>query len=137
MTAVPAGWLYAVGDVDHRAPMTHQGKYQARIAGSVIGSRARGETLDKTRWGAHTTTADLVTIPQVVFTDPEVASVGRTTREAARAGRRVEGVDSPGVPDAKTAAGRASPARPAAVPRGGRLHRPVVFRLPRASAAAS
>ncbi|MGW2715493.1 dihydrolipoyl dehydrogenase family protein [Streptomyces sp. NPDC001356] len=93
VTAVPDGWLYAVGDVNHRALMTHQGKYQARIAGAVIGARARGETLDTSKWGAHTTTADLVAVPQVVFTDPEVASVGLTTREAARVGRRVEVVD--------------------------------------------
>ena len=26
-------WLYAVGDVNHRALLTHQGKYQARAAG--------------------------------------------------------------------------------------------------------
>jgi pyruvate/2-oxoglutarate dehydrogenase complex dihydrolipoamide dehydrogenase (E3) component len=29
-------WLYAVGDVNHRALLTHQGKYQARAAGDVI-----------------------------------------------------------------------------------------------------
>lgn len=33
-------WLYAVGDVNHRALLTHQGKYQARIAGAVIAARA-------------------------------------------------------------------------------------------------
>lgn len=27
------GWLYALGDVNHHALLTHQGKYQARIAG--------------------------------------------------------------------------------------------------------
>lgn len=36
-------WLYAVGDVNHRALLTHQGKYQARIAGAAIAARA-GET---------------------------------------------------------------------------------------------
>ncbi|MDX6363335.1 MAG: hypothetical protein QOC85_2345, partial [Streptomyces sp.] len=29
-----SAWLYAVGDVNHRALLTHQGKYQARIAGA-------------------------------------------------------------------------------------------------------
>jgi len=33
-------WLYAVGDVNHRALMTHQGKYQGRTAGRVIAARA-------------------------------------------------------------------------------------------------
>jgi dihydrolipoamide dehydrogenase len=93
VTAVADGWLYAVGDANHKALMTHQGKYQARIAGAVIGARAHAESLDDTRWGAHTTTADSVAVPQVVFTDPEVASVGLTTREAARTGRRVDVVD--------------------------------------------
>ncbi|NNJ06730.1 NAD(P)/FAD-dependent oxidoreductase [Streptomyces sp. PKU-MA01144] len=93
VTAVPGGWLYAVGDVNHRALLTHQGKYQARIAGAAIGARARGEPVDETRWGAHTATADEAAVPQVVFTDPEVAAVGLTTREAERAGRRVDVVD--------------------------------------------
>ena len=35
-------WLYAVGDVNHRALLTHQGKYQARAAGDVIAARAKG-----------------------------------------------------------------------------------------------
>ena len=35
-------WLYAVGDVNHRALLTHQGKYQARAAGDVIAARANG-----------------------------------------------------------------------------------------------
>lgn len=93
VTAVAGGWLYAAGDVNHRALMTHQGKYQARIAGAVIGARAKGEPVDDRRWGAHVATADTEAVPQVVFTDPEVASVGLTTREAEAAGRRVDVVD--------------------------------------------
>lgn len=93
VTAVADGWLYAVGDVNHRVLLTHQGKYQARIAGAAIGARAKGEPADETRWGAHAATADVAAVPQVVFTDPEVAAVGLTTREAERAGRRVEVVD--------------------------------------------
>ncbi|GEC03807.1 oxidoreductase [Streptomyces spinoverrucosus] len=93
VTDVADGWLYAVGDVNHRALMTHQGKYQARIAGAVIGARAKGEALDDRRWGAHASTADSAAVPQVVFSEPEVASVGLTTREAERAGLRVDVVD--------------------------------------------
>jgi dihydrolipoamide dehydrogenase len=93
VTAVADGWLYAVGDVNRRALLTHQGKYQARIAGAVIGARAKGEPVDDARWGAHVATADRAAVPQVVFTDPEVASVGLTTREAERAGRTVDVVD--------------------------------------------
>ncbi|MEU9011878.1 NAD(P)/FAD-dependent oxidoreductase [Streptomyces sp. NPDC048479] len=93
VTDVTDGWLYAVGDVNRRAPMTHQGKYQARIAGAVIGARANGEPVDDTRWGAHAATADNTAVPQVVFTHPEVASVGLTTRDAEQTGRRIEVVD--------------------------------------------
>ncbi|MFC6061627.1 FAD-dependent oxidoreductase, partial [Streptomyces ochraceiscleroticus] len=45
VTAVEGGWLYAVGDVNHRALLTHQGKYQARIAGAAIAARAQGVPL--------------------------------------------------------------------------------------------
>ncbi len=79
-------WLYAVGDVNHRALLTHQGKYQARIAGAAIVTRAAGEPVQAEKWGAHTATADRAAVPQVVFTDPEAASVGLTPRRG-RTGR--------------------------------------------------
>ncbi|CAM5528732.1 MULTISPECIES: dihydrolipoyl dehydrogenase family protein [Streptomyces] len=93
VTAVPGNWLYAVGDVNRRALFTHQGKYQARIAGAVIAARARGEDIDTARWAPHSSTADLEAVPGVVFTDPEVASVGLTADQAERAGRAVDVVD--------------------------------------------
>ncbi|MFE8950163.1 dihydrolipoyl dehydrogenase family protein [Streptomyces sp. NPDC007856] len=93
VTAVADGWLYAVGDVNRRALLTHQGKYQARIAGAVIGARAKGEKVDDSRWGAHVATADTTAVPQVVFTHPEVVSVGLTSREAEGSGRRIKIVD--------------------------------------------
>ncbi|MEV6260074.1 NAD(P)/FAD-dependent oxidoreductase [Streptomyces sp. NPDC051784] len=87
-------WLYAVGDVNHRALLTHQGKYQARIAGAAIAARAQETPLLETdRWGAHSATADHAAVPQVVFTDPEAASVGLTLAEAEAAGHRVRAVD--------------------------------------------
>lgn len=82
VTAVTDGWLYAVGDVNRRALTTHQGKYQARIAGAAIAARAAGTPLDDGRWGVHAATADHTAVPQVVFTTPEVASVGLTAHEA-------------------------------------------------------
>ncbi|MBY8882326.1 dihydrolipoyl dehydrogenase family protein [Actinacidiphila acidipaludis] len=93
VTDVEDGWLYAVGDVNHRALLTHQGKYQGRIAGAAIAARARGEVLDDAPWGAHVATADTAAVPQVVFTDPEVAAVGLSLEEAEQAGRRVRAVD--------------------------------------------
>ncbi|WP_030720877.1 dihydrolipoyl dehydrogenase family protein [Streptomyces sp. NRRL F-2580] len=86
-------WLYAVGDVNHRALLTHQGKYQARIAGAAIAARAAGAPLDTGPWGAHTATADTRALPQAVFTDPEAAAVGLTLAEAERAGHRARAVD--------------------------------------------
>lgn len=86
-------WLYAVGDVNHRALLTHQGKYQARAAGDVIAARARGAAVEDGRWGAHAATADHAAVPQVVFADPEVASVGLSSAAAAAAGRSVRVLD--------------------------------------------
>ncbi|MGW0495924.1 dihydrolipoyl dehydrogenase family protein [Streptomyces sp. NPDC003007] len=86
-------WLYAVGDVNHRALLTHQGKYQARIAGAAIAARASGEALLVEPWGAHAATADHTAVPQVVFTDPEAAAVGLSLAEAEQAGHRVKAVD--------------------------------------------
>lgn len=86
-------WLYAVGDVNHRALLTHQGKYQARAAGDVIAARAQGTAIDDAPWGAHVATADHSAVPQVTFTDPEVASVGLTEAAATAAGRRIRVLD--------------------------------------------
>ncbi|MFG2944500.1 dihydrolipoyl dehydrogenase family protein [Streptomyces adustus] len=86
-------WLYAVGDVNHRALLTHQGKYQARIAGAAIAARAAGTPLDTSPWGPHSATADHGAVPQVVFTDPEAAAVGLSLAEAEATGRRVRAVD--------------------------------------------
>ncbi|MFD4657396.1 dihydrolipoyl dehydrogenase family protein [Kitasatospora sp. NPDC058444] len=90
---VDGEWLYAAGDVNHRALLTHQGKYQARITGAAIAARAQGRPLDTSRWGAHAASADLAGAPQVVFTQPEVAAVGLTRAAAEAAGLRVKTVD--------------------------------------------
>ncbi|MET8552136.1 dihydrolipoyl dehydrogenase family protein [Micromonospora zamorensis] len=87
------GWLYAAGDVNRRVLLTHQGKYQARAAGDVIVARARGEKVEDGQWGRHAVTADERAVPQVIFTDPEVASVGLTAAAAAAAGLRIRVVD--------------------------------------------
>ncbi|MBJ7349868.1 MAG: NAD(P)/FAD-dependent oxidoreductase, partial [Rhodococcus sp.] len=80
-------WLYAVGDLNGRAPLTHMGKYQGRVAGDVIAARAEGKPLDHKKFRA---TADHGQIPQVVFTPLEVASVGLTEAKAREAGIDVE-----------------------------------------------
>jgi dihydrolipoamide dehydrogenase len=90
---VPGGWLYAAGDVTGRAPLTHQGKYDARIAGAAIAARARGEAAEPAPWSEFAATADHHAVPQVVFTDPEVAAVGVTAEGAAAEGLPVRTVD--------------------------------------------
>jgi dihydrolipoamide dehydrogenase len=71
---VPGGWLYAIGDCNGRALLTHMGKYQARIAGDVIAGR---DTRDE---------ASGSVIPRVTFTDPQVCAVGLTEAQAEEQG---------------------------------------------------
>ncbi|HVL28820.1 MAG TPA: NAD(P)/FAD-dependent oxidoreductase [Acidimicrobiales bacterium] len=67
---VAGGWLYAVGDVNGRSLLTHMGKYQARLAAdNILGRPAEA-------W------ADQRAVPRVIFTDPQVAAVGLTERQA-------------------------------------------------------
>jgi dihydrolipoamide dehydrogenase len=76
-TRVPDGWLYACGDVNGRNLLTHMGKYQARLAGdAVLGKKVSA-------WADHTAT------PQVIFTQPQVASAGLTHEKAVQKGLRV------------------------------------------------
>ncbi|GEL73808.1 dihydrolipoyl dehydrogenase family protein [Myxococcus virescens] len=78
---VDGGWLYACGDTNGRNLLTHMGKYQARMVGDVIaGKQARA-------W------ADAKATPQVVFTHPQVASVGLTEAKAREAGLPVRTVE--------------------------------------------
>jgi dihydrolipoamide dehydrogenase len=90
---VEGGWLYAAGDVNRRVLLTHQGKYQARAVGDVIVARATGIAVDTAPWGRHVATADVRAVPQVIFSDPEIAAVGLTARAAVAAGRRVRTVE--------------------------------------------
>ena len=83
-------WLYAVGDVNGLALLTHMGKYQARVCGAVIAARAESAPMDTIR---YRDLADTRAVPQVVFTEPEVASVGLTEQAARDLGIDVELVE--------------------------------------------
>jgi dihydrolipoamide dehydrogenase len=87
VTGVDGGWLYAAGDVNHLSLLTHMGKYQARICGDAIAARAHGQEPAVTAWADHSA------VPQVIFTQPEVASVGPTAAQAQAAGRNIRVVD--------------------------------------------
>jgi dihydrolipoamide dehydrogenase len=74
-------WLYAIGDVNGRAPLTHMGKYHARLAAdNIAGGEGRIEI-------------DGMRSPRVVFTDPQVAAVGPTLKSAQEAGLNVRHID--------------------------------------------
>jgi dihydrolipoamide dehydrogenase len=77
-------WLYAIGDVNARALLTHMGKYQARIAADrILGDeQARVEVAGPLS-------------PRVVFTDPQVAATGHTLASAREAQIAAEVVDLP------------------------------------------
>jgi len=85
-------WLFAVGDVTGRTGTTHQGKYDARVAGDVVAARfgpdeaARAAEATAGPWSRYRASADHAAVPQVVFTQPEVAWVGLTERAARDAG---------------------------------------------------
>ncbi len=74
-------WLYAIGDVNGRALLTHMGKYQARIAvDHILGCDVAA-------------TCDTKGSPRVVFTEPQVAAVGRPLAAAEEVGINARAVD--------------------------------------------
>jgi dihydrolipoamide dehydrogenase len=74
-------WLYAIGDVNGRALLTHMGKYQARLAADgILGKDVRL----RSDGGAS---------PRVIFTDPQVGAVGLTLAAAEEAGLTARAVD--------------------------------------------
>jgi len=76
-------WLYVIGDLNGRAPFTHMAKYQAGIAADhLLGTDSAIE---------HG--ADGPRSPRVIFTDPQVAAVGHTTKTARDAGLQPRVVD--------------------------------------------
>ena len=101
VTAVPDGWLWAAGDVTGRTNTTHQGKYDARVTGDAVAARfgspaEEGPEADgDDGWSPLRAMADHAAVPQVVFTRPEVAAVGRTAEAARAAGLDVRVVDVP------------------------------------------
>jgi pyruvate/2-oxoglutarate dehydrogenase complex dihydrolipoamide dehydrogenase (E3) component len=97
---VPAhDWLYAIGDVNGRALLTHAGKYQALVAVATIMNRPARATHDG------------LTSPRVVFTEPQVAAVGRTLEGALDEGLAARAVDADiGATPGASFVGRGAPA---------------------------
>ena len=83
LRAAGTDWLFAIGDVNGRALLTHMGKYHGRIAADVIlGREAAVDPL-----------SDGALAPRVVFTDPQVAAVGHTLESAHATGITAKAVD--------------------------------------------
>jgi pyruvate/2-oxoglutarate dehydrogenase complex dihydrolipoamide dehydrogenase (E3) component len=74
---VDGGWLYAIGDCNGRALLTHMGKYQGRLAADVISGKDVADV------------ADQGIVPRVTFTDPQVCAVGLTEAQARKQGIHV------------------------------------------------
>ncbi len=83
MRALEHEWLYAIGDVNGRALLTHMGKYQGRVAAAHILGRPAPLLSDGLR------------SPRVIFTEPQVAAVGHTLASALQAGLNARAVEAP------------------------------------------
>jgi dihydrolipoamide dehydrogenase len=83
IVGVSGGWLYAIGDCNGLAPLTHMGKYHGRIAAAAI----LGQDM------ADASSRDVV--PRVTFTDPQVCAVGLTAAQARASGLPVTVVSTP------------------------------------------
>ncbi|UOQ43188.1 dihydrolipoyl dehydrogenase [Halobacillus salinarum] len=68
--------IFAIGDIVEGPPLAHKASYEGKVAAEVIG----GENAE----------IDYLGIPAVVFSDPELASVGYTEQEAKDAGYDVK-----------------------------------------------
>ncbi len=66
LTNVPN--VYAIGDVVHGPALAHKASYEGKVAAEVI--------------AGHKSVVDYVAIPFVVFSDPEIATVGLSESEA-------------------------------------------------------
>jgi dihydrolipoamide dehydrogenase len=73
-TNVPS--IYAIGDVAGQPMLAHKASKEAEVAAEVI--------------AGHAAEMDTDVIPAVIFTDPEIATVGLTEPEAAAQGRAVK-----------------------------------------------
>lgn len=73
-TNVPG--IYAIGDVAQQPMLAHKAYKEAEVLAEVL--------------AGHKSENDAVAIPAVIFTDPEIATVGLMEHEASKAGRKVK-----------------------------------------------
>ncbi len=80
-------WLHLVGDVSGEPALTHWGKYRARQLGRRLQALMAGRPVPAE--------PEDVPVPQVIFTDPEVATVGPTLAQAQADDPGAAGLDVP------------------------------------------
>lgn len=91
--SVSGNWLYAAGDVNGRHPLTHGSKYHGRAIATDILAKIKGtEALSKLP--RSSAAADKIALPQVIFTNPVVASVGLTEDTANETGMSVRSISA-------------------------------------------
>ncbi|HEX4341682.1 MAG TPA: dihydrolipoyl dehydrogenase [Polyangiaceae bacterium] len=73
LTSVPG--IYAIGDVSGAPMLAHKAMKEGEVIAEVVAGHRAGK--------------DWVTVPAIVFTDPEIASVGVTEETAKASGRAV------------------------------------------------
>ncbi|WP_153126504.1 dihydrolipoyl dehydrogenase [Peribacillus tepidiphilus] len=73
--------IYAIGDVVVGPPLAHKASYEGKIAAEAI--------------AGHSSEIDYLAIPAVVFSDPELASVGYTEKQAKEEGIEVKAAKFP------------------------------------------
>ncbi|SFL57199.1 dihydrolipoyl dehydrogenase [Salibacterium qingdaonense] len=73
--------IYAIGDIVPGAPLAHKASYEGKVAAEAISGEAAA--------------VDYLAMPMVVFSDPELASVGYTEQEAKDAGYDVTAAKFP------------------------------------------
>ncbi len=73
--------VWAIGDIVAGAALAHKASYEAKIAAEAISGKA--------------VAVDYVAMPAVAFTDPELATVGYTEKEAKEAGLDVKAYKFP------------------------------------------
>jgi len=75
------GNIYAIGDIVAGPPLAHKASYEGKIAAEAI--------------AGHASEVDYLAIPAVVFSDPELASVGYTEAQAKEEGIEVKAAKFP------------------------------------------